>query len=71
MTDRLKGCTVAFAKDIREDDAKAIIDAILQLRGVASVRTSVVTGDDLITRMRIDNEWRERLLNLITKEEKR
>lgn len=45
MTDRLKGLTVTLEADMREDDAKFIIDAILLLRGVAMVHTHVADLD--------------------------
>lgn len=41
MTDRLNALTVVLDKDIRVDDAEALISAIRQLRGVASVTGNV------------------------------
>ena len=37
MTDRIHTLTVVLEKDMREDDAKALIDAIQQMRNVLSV----------------------------------
>ena len=37
MTDRLAGILVTLEKDIREDDAEPVLDAIRQIRGVAAV----------------------------------
>lgn len=56
MTDRLKGLTVAFNKDIRDDDAQSIIDAILMIKGVVDVSTSVSNPDDYMNRMQVKNE---------------
>jgi hypothetical protein len=56
MTDRLKGCTVVFESDIREDDAQPFLDAIQQFRGVADVLPLVVTSDDQIARARVRQE---------------
>lgn len=37
MTNRLSGLTVVFEKDVREDDAETLINAIRQFRGVLDV----------------------------------
>lgn len=37
MTDRFHSLTVVLDKDIREDDAEGLIDAIKHMRGVLSV----------------------------------
>lgn len=42
MTDRFNTLTVVLEKDTRDDDAQAIIQAILQLRGVLNVTGNVV-----------------------------
>lgn len=41
MTDRHKGYVVVLADDIREDDAKATITAMEQIKGVISVEPIV------------------------------
>ena len=56
MTDRIKGLTVAFEKDIKEDDVQSIINAICLIKGVCSVSKSVSDTDDWINRERIRNE---------------
>jgi hypothetical protein len=56
MTDRLKGVWVAFEKDIREDDAEAIIQAIKCLRGVIAVEGDIADANDWINRMQIRTE---------------
>lgn len=65
MTDRYKGLMVAFDRDIREDDAEAILTAIRQLRGVAGVEPSVATYNDAMVRMRLDTEWRKRIYDMM------
>ena len=61
MTDRLKGLTVVFEKDIREDDAQCIIDAILMIKGVVAVNNSFVNSDDYINRRKIADDIKSRL----------
>ena len=56
MTDRLKGCVVTFERDIREDDAEKVLNAILMIRGVASVDVSVADADDHMNRERVRRE---------------
>ena len=41
MTDRHAGYIVTLADDIREDDAEAIIQALLMIKGVARVEPIV------------------------------
>ena len=41
MTDRYNSLTVVLETDIRDDDAKVILSAISQLRGVLSVSGNV------------------------------
>ena len=41
MTDRYHTLTVVLAEDTRDDDCKPLIDAILMLKGVASVTGEV------------------------------
>lgn len=65
MTDRLKGCTVTFDHDIRDDDAKVVLDAIRCLRGVLHVEGSVSTLDDRMNRIRVRAELRTKLLQVL------
>jgi len=65
MTDRLKGAWVAFDHDIREDDAKCLIDAIKMLRGVLEVKTEVSSSDDWIAESRIRHELGKKLLDIV------
>lgn len=68
MTDRLKGVTVTFTQDIRDDDAQQILKAIEMIRGVAHVEPSLVTPEDHMNRQVIKSEWRNKIYEFITKE---
>ena len=61
MTDRIKGFVVVLDKDIREDDAEPIADAIRQLRHVSVVESSTWNNDDLMNRSRIRTELEQKL----------
>lgn len=64
MTDKVKGCVVAFDKDIRVDDVQVILDAIRMIKGVVGVEISISNLDDWMARERIKSEIREKLLEL-------
>lgn len=61
MTDRLNALTVVLDRDIRDDDAQPLIDAILQLRGVLSVEGNVSNTGSHIAQSRAEQAIRERL----------
>jgi len=61
MTDRLKGATVVFKADIREDDAESILNAIRMIKGVLAVTGVISDSDDWMNRRRIEGEMRERI----------
>lgn len=67
MTDRHTAYLVTLDEPIREDDAKPVLDAIRQIRGVAAV---VPVIHDLLTEQaataRRDVAWSEALARLIT-----
>ncbi len=67
MTDRLKGCWVAFDHDIRTDDAEPLLDAIRQLRGVAGVEPIVANSNDWMARTKVAISVQEELLAVFEK----
>lgn len=70
MTDRFKGVVVTFEKDIREDEAENLINAILMLKGVTDVSSSVVNVDDHLARERVRAELGKALLEVLYPEMK-
>jgi hypothetical protein len=65
MTDRIKGFVVALDKDLRDDDVQETLNALRMIKGVVSVNPVIAKpGDDQIIRMRLENEFREKLLDL-------
>ena len=66
MTDRINGFAVVLEKDLREDDAEALIQAVLQLRGVQTVIPNVAQPDFAGTRAR--QQLAEKMLALIREE---
>jgi len=62
MTDRLSGCTVVFEQDIRIDDAQdSVMQAIQQIRGVATVVPVIREGGDFLMQQRENLDIRRRL----------
>jgi hypothetical protein len=68
MTTRHKGFTVVLARDAREDDDDEIMTALRMVRGVLEVIPIESTHDDSIVRMRVDSEWRDRILEMLRKQ---
>lgn len=56
MTDRLNSLTVVLDHDIRDDDAKPLILAIKQLRGVLSVEGNVMDVGDHVAEKRVRSQ---------------
>lgn len=65
MTDRHSAYIVVLKDDIREDDAQWTINALRMVKGVASVKPVVADWDQHIAHVRVDREWRDRLLKLL------
>lgn len=63
MTDRVKGCHVAFGKDIRVDDVEFIINAIKMIKGVDSVTLNITDADDYMNRAVMKQELRSQFLD--------
>lgn len=62
MTDRYNAVVVAFDRDIREDDAEAVINAIRMIKGVVNVTPNVTDISDHVAAMRAKRELSEKLL---------
>lgn len=65
MSDRVKGLTVVLDKDYREEDIEMIKEFILQIKGVRTVKESIVNADDLINRARITIEIKEKIYDFL------
>jgi hypothetical protein len=63
MTDRYNALTVALDRDIRDDDAESIINAIKQLKGVVDVTGNVVDTDYYVAKTRITSEVAQKLVD--------
>ena len=70
MTDRINAIVVILEKDMREDDAEPLLNAIRTMRGVLDVRTNI--ADPLlepIIRMRMSVEIMDVLRKIFYEEE--
>lgn len=65
MSDRVKGLTVVLDNDYRQEDIEMIKELILQIKGVKTVKESIVNSDDLINRERITIETKEKIYNFL------
>lgn len=69
MSDRIKGFVVTLERDLRDDDAEGIKDAISMIKGVANVEDSKVSSDDHINRMQIRTELWNRVFKIFYPDE--
>ncbi len=65
MTDRFHTLTVTLERDIRDDDAMALIAAIGQLRGVLQVDGVVADLDSHMAEVRARHELGQKLLAVV------
>jgi hypothetical protein len=68
MTDRINGCYVTFDGPIREDDCRAILDAIMQIKKVIGVTPFVDSATDWMVRAQIRNEYHRKILDCFEEE---
>lgn len=65
MTDRLNALTVSLDRDIRDDDAEVIINAIKAIRGVNGVTGNIVDPDSFVAQLRANSLVKEKLFALM------
>ena len=70
MTDRINSFFVVLEKDIREDDAVYIKNAIKAIRGVLDITENVSSGvEQSIAEMRVKRELINKILELLNDQE--
>ena len=70
MTDRIKGFVVTLDKDVCEDDAEGIVNAISHVRGVSDVSEMVADPDHYIAVARARQELQEKMIEILWPKEK-
>lgn len=65
MTDQYNAITVVLERDIRDDDAEFILNAIRMIRGVLKVTPHVADHTALVAEMRAKHEMRAKVLDLL------
>lgn len=66
MTDKHAGYLVILDKDLREDDAQKILDAILMVKGVQEVTPVVSDPITAIANCRAKRELANKLVDVMT-----
>lgn len=61
MTDRYNALTVVLDRDIRSDDAEAILTAIRMIKGVLSVAPHVTDTADYVAEERVRLEYQKKI----------
>jgi len=65
MSDRINAITVTLAKDIREDDAEPLLNAIRMLKGVMTVTPHVADHAAMMAEERARRELGDKILAVI------
>ncbi len=65
MTNRYYALTVVLEKDIREDDAQQIIDAIRMIKHVINVKGNISSPDTWMAEERARRELGQKLLDIV------
>jgi hypothetical protein len=71
MTDRYNALIVVLDKDIREDDAENIMQAIRQYKHVASVSGHVSDINSVVAEKRVKNKIMDKMFELIKEDIKK
>jgi hypothetical protein len=71
MTDRFHSLTIVLEKNIREDDAEGLIQAIRHMRGVLSVTGVVANLDSHMAEDRAKHNLGQQILEIIYPKDKR
>jgi len=66
MSDKIKGCTVAFDKDYKQEDAEKIKEAILMIKGIRGVSFFVTDPADYINRTNMKHDIFKKLMEIIS-----
>jgi hypothetical protein len=64
VTDRHVGYLVVLARDIREDDAEGVLNAIRMIKGVISVEPVIAGAQQYAAASRRDVLWQDALRDL-------
>jgi len=65
MTDRYYALTVILEKDMRDDDAQSVIDAILMMKHVLSVKGNISNPETWMAEERAKRELGEKILGIL------
>lgn len=68
MTDRFNTLTVVLDRDIREDDAEYLINAIKSIRGVIDVKGNVSDPSEYMAIQRAGYKLREKLWEVLNQD---
>lgn len=65
MTDRYNSLIVVLGEDIRDDDARLIIDAIMMIKHVIKVEGNITDFNSLVAESRVKTDLRNKLLEAL------
>jgi hypothetical protein len=65
MTDRYNTLTVVLERDIRDDDAEYIINAIKMIKGVADVSGNIADNDFYAAQVRVRRDITDKIWEVL------
>ena len=65
MTDRVHSLTLVLAEDLRTDDVQSLIDAVLHLKGVASVGSNISDVGQYVAEERALAKLRDQMRDIL------
>ena len=65
MTDRYSGFVVVLDRNVREDDAEQIVEAIAMVKGVIAVKPHIAEIAEVIAQERVRQELVSRLWDVL------
>jgi hypothetical protein len=65
MSDRYNYLTVFLEKDLKDEEAQPLMEAIKRFRGVLDVKPSVSDVNDVLAETRVRNELTQKLWHIL------
>ena len=65
MSDRIKGISISFTRDMSEEETQKIVDLVHCIKGVESVKRYPTDANTFMDRSRIKCELRDKIMKIL------
>lgn len=65
MSDQIKGFWVALDRDMKDEDAAGLREALLRMRGVAAVEMKITDPNDWFARQRVRQDIAKKIVDIL------